>query len=205
MLAAARDRRVEQDLAHRILDRQRAGRLGDVDGDLRVRRPRRPHRRRAASSAAARRRLGRGHLDHLDIRHHDLFARPVERRTRIQLLQQRRARVKFFSDGFERCAVVQRLQLRLFDDIGRDVRCERTADVLGGQGVGHERGLTAGRETFPCGRINSSTFRKAVRALKRDDGAAHVAPGAPVDLARRETRAIEHDLRGRDIVDHRRL
>src|SRR5262249_47508157 len=118
------------------------------------------------------------------------------RRMVVQLFEERRRHVKALRDPFERRSIAERGQLRLLDQIRRDLRFKRTFEIVGANRVRRQRRLRGvAAERVPRVAVRLPRDGQLTRLLQRDDGVREVVARLAVDLARRKSLAIEQDLK----------
>ena len=180
VIAAGRDRRVEDERAVRALRAQRRVALRDLNRDL----ARGRIRRRLCVGIEWRH---RGHL-------HLLAG--AELRPRIHLLQQRRADVKPLTEFLERIPVRHRRQQRLFVQVAWNHFLERPLHIVRRDRVGDAGGPGAvAAERAPRLAIGLTRRRKLTRILQRGERPRHVDAQRAIDLARGEALSIEQHLK----------
>jgi hypothetical protein len=140
------------------------------------------------AAAAAGRRLGH--------RRHAQALAGTKGRARVQLGQELRAHVELLAEGFGQGRVTQVRELRLLlvalGDLDEGSRRVLRRDRVGGQR------RASGIELAPGCRVHHAGHAELVPLLEGEDRLAGVATVARVDLAGREARAIEQDLRAKD-------
>ncbi len=109
--------------------------------------------------------------------------------------------MKFLAERFCQVAVTQRCQRGLVHHVGWNL-LEGPGGVGVGDGIGHEHWLDVGVECNPGGFVHDAADWQAVVFLEAADGDTGVRAETGVDLARKEARAIEQDLRAQhcDVV-----
>src|SRR5439155_10476152 len=177
--AAGRDGREKDDRAVRAQHAQRGIRASDLNDKPCVR----------CVGGGLRARVERCHR-----RYTDLLTRR-ERGAGGQTLQQRGRRVEPFGEHFDRRLVFEPGQLRLLDEIFRDVRDEGTCHVLTGDGIRGDwrtRRITAERP--PRLAVGGAVAGKPLRGLERGERVREVVARLAVYLSRRESLSIEQNL-----------
>ena len=132
-------------------------------------------------------------------RHHERFdvghlqhGPRLPRQPGIQSRQQPGRRVKALREHLGGRGVGKHLECALFHHVVRNAIEERPSQVLGGQGVVHERRV--GRQRLPRRVVHRARCGRPFASWKRCSAARVCAAGRAVDGARRETGPVERHL-----------
>src|SRR4029434_2579841 len=96
-------------------------------------------------------------------------------------------------------AVVQRGELGLVRQLGRDRRLERSLHVGVGERVGGDRRFAAAAKRLPRGAVRG-TRRQLARCLEYRERARKIRPRFAVDLAPRDALPIEQHLKTDEVA-----
>src|SRR5882672_6015908 len=115
--------------------------------------------------------------------------------------------MELLAERFDRRRVAERGQPGLVHQVGRNAVYERSREISLHQLILDKWRLSVGalRQRIPTGGVNSAAWCELIRLLKGEEGALEIRAAASVNLAGRESDAIEHDLGRQRFVDDRGL